>query len=64
MSTLQGLDYTNNNALVSLEDMQAKTDNMAKAAENLGLRLSSKKTKHMWMNATRGDTAKLNGTER
>ena len=38
-------------------------DDMAKAAGNLGLRRSSKKIKHMRMNATRYNTIRLNGAE-
>jgi hypothetical protein len=64
-ATLEDLDFTNDIALLSHnhQDMQEKTDAMATTAGNLGLNVSTKKTKSMRMNARDKDSIKLNGNE-
>ena len=51
--TLEDLDFADDIALLSHrhQDMQEKTDAMATTAGNLGLKVSTKKTKGMRMNA-------------
>ena len=50
-------------SLTHHQDMQEKTDDMAKEPGNLGLRLNSKKTKHMKINAARDDAFRLNSAK-
>jgi hypothetical protein len=64
-TTLEDLDFANDIALLSHhhQDVQEKTDAMATTAGNLGLNVSTKKTKSMRMNARVKDNIKLNGNE-
>ena len=64
-TTLEDLDFADDIALLSHrhQDMQEKTDAMATTAGNLGLKVSTKKTKGMRMNARVQENIKLNGDE-
>ena len=64
-TTLEDLDFADDIALLSHrhQDMQEKTDAMAPTAGNLGLKVSTKKTKGMRMNARVQENIKLNGDE-
>ena len=64
-STLEDLDFADDIALLSHrhQDMQEKTDAMATTAGNLGLKVSTKKTKGMRMNTRVQENIKLNGDE-
>ena len=64
-TTLEDLDFADDIALLSHrhQDMQEKTDAMETTAGNLGLKVSTKKTKGMRMNARVQENIKLNGDE-
>ena len=63
-TTLEDLDFADDIALLShRQDMQEKTDAMATTAGNLGLKVSTKKTKGMRMNARVQENIKLNRDE-
>ena len=64
-TTLEDLDFADDIALLSHhhQDMQEKTDAMATTAGNLGLKVSTKKTKGVRMNARVQENIKLNGDE-
>jgi hypothetical protein len=64
-TTLEGLDFADDIALLSHrhQDMQEKTCVMATTAANLGLNVSTKKTKSMRMNARVKDNIELIGNE-
>ena len=64
-TTLEDLDFADDIALLSHrhQDMQEKTDAMATTAGNLGLKVSTMKTKGMRMNARVQENIKLNGDE-
>ena len=64
-TTLGDLDFADDIALLSHrhQDMQEKTDAMATTGGNLGLKVSTKKTKGMRMNARVQENIKLNGDE-
>ena len=64
-TTLEDLDFADDIALLSYrhQDMQEKTDAMATTAGNLGLKVSTKKTKGMRMNARVQENIKLNGDD-
>ncbi|KAI0242278.1 hypothetical protein LSAT2_014268 [Lamellibrachia satsuma] len=51
-SLLDDLDYADDIALLSHrhQDMQAKIDDMTRKAGEIGLKISTKKTKHLRMN--------------
>ena len=62
---LEDLDFADDIALLSHhhQDVQEKTDAMATTAGHLGLKVSTKKTKGMRMNARVQENIKLNGDE-
>ena len=64
-TTLEDLDFADDIALLSHrhQDMQEKTDAIATTAGNFGLKVSTKKTKGMRMNARVQENIKLNGDE-
>ena len=62
---LEDLDFADDIALLSHrhQDMQQKTESFATTAGNLGLKVSTKKTKSMRMNARVESPIKLNGED-
>ena len=64
-SLLEDLDFADDIALLSHrhQDMQAKIDEMTRKAAEIGLKISTKKTKHLRMNSRTDAAIMLNGEE-
>nr|KAG5695887.1 hypothetical protein BaRGS_017325 [Batillaria attramentaria] len=62
-SVLEDLDFADDVALLAHrhQDMQGKTSDMASTAGQIGLKISSKKTKHMRMNNRNNAAITVNG---
>ena len=62
-SVLEDLDYADYIALLTHrhQDMQAKTNTLATAAGNLGLKINTKKTRHLRMNSRKNESIMVNG---
>lgn len=62
-SVLEDLDYAGDIALLAHrhQDMLAKTDALATTAGSLGLKINTKKTRHLRMNSRANESIMVNG---
>ena len=62
---LDDLDFADDTALLSHrhQDVQTKTKDLARTAGQIGLKISTKKTKHLMMNGQTEAAVMLNGEE-
>ena len=62
-SVLEDLDYADDIALLAHrhQDMQAKTNALATTAGSLGLKINTKKTRHLRMNSRTNESIMVNG---